>query len=214
MRSAPALPSYRIVPLAAVVILGVLVTVLLPLAFPVGGGPTGFDRAVDDRIHSTLDSHQTVYRVLVTPSDAPVVLAVLLIGVLWYAWRRDWWRAGFLLVAPELVVAINTYALKYVWHRQLHHYLAYPSGHTVQFVAVATAFVLIAPTPRLRIGATLVALALLIAIAIGMVGFGYHYPTDVLGGTATAIALVTAMYAALTAATHRTRNPFSQARTE
>lgn len=207
MKSASALPSYRIVPLATVVILGVLVTVLLPLAFPAGGGPTGFDRVVDDRIHAALDTQHTVYRVLVTPSDAPVVLAALLLGVLWYAWRRDWWRAGFLLVAPELVVVINTYALKYVWHRQLHHHLAYPSGHTVQFIAIATAFVLIAPTSRLRIGATVLTVVLLVAIAIGMVGFGYHYPTDVLGGTATAIALVTALYAALPGTLRRGANP-------
>lgn len=197
MKRVSALPSYRVVPLATVVFLGVLITALLPLAFPAGGGPTGFDRVVDDRIHSALDTHHTVYTVSVTPSGAPVALAVLLLGVLWYACRRDWWRAGFLLVAPELVVAINTCALKYVWHRHLHHYLAYPSGHTVQFVAIATAFVLIVPTPRLRIGATVLTLVLLAAIAIGMVGFGYHYPTDVFGGTAIALALVTAMYAAL-----------------
>ncbi|WP_169816101.1 phosphatase PAP2 family protein [Nocardia miyunensis] len=207
MKRVSALPSYRIVPLATVVILAILVTVLLPLAFPAGGGPTGFDRVVDDRIHSALDTHHTVLRVLVTPSDAPVVLAVLLIGVLWYAWRRDWWRFGFLLVAPELAVAINTYALKYVWHRHLHHYLAYPSGHTVQFISIATAFVLVVPTTRLRIGATTLALVLLAAIAIGMIGFGYHYPTDVLGGTATAIALVTAMYAILPGALRRNANP-------
>ena len=203
MKRVSALPSYRVVPLATVVFLGVLITVLLPLAFPAGGGPTGFDRVVDDRIHSALDTHHNVYTVSVTPSDAPVALAVLLIGVLWYAWRRDWWRAGFLLVAPELVVAINTYALKYVWHRHLHHYLAYPSGHTVQFVAIATAFVLIVPAPRLRIGAKVLTLVLLASIAIGMVGSGYHYPTDVLGGAAIALALVTAMYAALPGALRR-----------
>jgi undecaprenyl-diphosphatase len=201
-----ALPAYRVATMVTTVVLGVLITVLLPLAFPAGGGPTGFDRFVDDRIHSALDAHHTVYRVLVTPSDAPVVLAVLLIGVLWYAWRRDWWRAGFLLIAPELVVAVNTFALKYVWHRHLHHYLAYPSGHTVQFMAIATAFVLIVPTTRLRIGATVLAVVLLVCIAIGMIGFGYHYPTDIAGGTATAVALVTALYAALPGTLRRGSN--------
>lgn|GEM_PF-3347003 len=193
-------PSARTVQLAAIVLLGVLITVLLPLSFPSGGGPTGFDRVVDGRIHSALDAHPAVLRVLVTPSDAYVVLPVMLAGVLWYAWRRDWWRAGFLFLAPELVVALNTFALKYVWHRHLHHYLAYPSGHTVQFMAIAAGFVLVAPTARIRIAETVVAAVLLVAIAIGMVGLGYHYPTDILGGTATAIALTTALYAVLTAA--------------
>ncbi|WP_216894092.1 phosphatase PAP2 family protein [Nocardia alni] len=207
MNRPPALVTYRAALMALTVLLGVLVTVLLPLSFPAGGGPTGFDRVVDGHIHSALDSHPGWYRVLVTPSDAPVVLVVLLVGVLWYAWRRDWWRAGFLLVAPELAVALNTYALKYVWHRHLHHYLAYPSGHTVQFMAIATGFVLVAPTARIRAIEAVVAVVLLPVIAVGMVGLGYHYPTDVVGGTATAVALVTAMYAALTALTHPAGSP-------
>jgi undecaprenyl-diphosphatase len=190
-----ALVVYRPAPLATIVLLGVLTTVLLPLSLPADGGPTGFDRAIGGRVHSAVDAHRWAYRSLVAPSDAYVVIAVLLAGVLWYLWRRDWWRAGFLFVAPGLAVAINTYALKYVWHRHLHHYLAYPSGHTVQCVAVAAGFVLLAPTVRVRTVAIVVAAVLLVAVAVGMVGLGYHYPTDVVGGTATAIALVTAMYA-------------------
>ncbi|MBU3061869.1 phosphatase PAP2 family protein [Nocardia sp. NEAU-G5] len=173
-----------------------LITVLLPLTFPPGAGPTGFDRAVDSWVHTTFDAHPAVLRILVTPSDAYVIVPVMLLGALWYAWRRDWWRAGFLLVAPELVVALNTFALKYVWHRHLHHYLAYPSGHTVQFVAIATGFVLVAPTARVRAAEFAVAAVLLVAIAIGMIGFGYHYPTDIVGGAAIAVALTTALYAA------------------
>ncbi|MGF6886855.1 membrane-associated phospholipid phosphatase [Nocardia sp. GAS34] len=210
--STPAIRSTAL--LATIVLLGVLITVLLPLTFPPGAGPTGFDRAVDSWVHTTFDAHPAVLRILVTPSDAYVIVPVMLLGALWYAWRRDWWRAGFLLVAPELVVALNTFALKYVWHRHLHHYLAYPSGHTVQFVAIATGFVLVAPTARVRAAEFAVAAVLLVAIAIGMIGFGYHYPTDIVSGAAIAVALTTALYAAFSPGrTARTPRPRTTAAT-
>lgn len=197
----------------AVIVVGVLVTLLLPSTFPPGGGATGFDRAVQNWVRSILDTHPAVLRTLVTPSDAYVIVPVMLLGVLWYAWRRDWWRAGFLLLAPELVVALNTFALKYVWDRHLHHYLAYPSGHTVQFVAIVAGFVFVAPSARVRIGEILVGAVLLVAVAIGMIGFGYHYPTDIVGGAAIAIAAMTALYAGVTAARPDALSPARTAET-
>ncbi|ATL67567.1 phosphatase PAP2 family protein [Nocardia terpenica] len=186
----PLVLTPRRVAASATVAIGVLVTVLLPLSFPAGGGPTGFDRAIGDRIHRALDAHPGVYRALVIPSNAYVLIPLLAIGVLWYAWRRQWWRAGFLLVVPELVVAVNTWALKPLWHRHLQHYLAYPSGHTVQFVAIAAAFVLVATTLRVRVIEITVAAVVFAGVAVGMIGLGYHYPTDIVGGIATAVAAV------------------------
>ncbi|WP_280276482.1 phosphatase PAP2 family protein [Nocardia wallacei] len=187
----------RRVALPATVALGVLVAVVLPLTFPSGGGPTAFDRVVGEWVRSALGAHPGVFDVLVVPSNAYVLLPLLVIGTVGYAVRREWWRAGFLLVAPELAVAINTWVLKPLWDRPLQDYLAYPSGHTVHFVAIATAFVLLAEDRRLRTAQLTVSAVLLVGVAVGMVGLGYHYPTDILGGTAAAIALVTAMYAAL-----------------
>ncbi|WP_280314395.1 phosphatase PAP2 family protein [Nocardia wallacei] len=175
---------------------GVLVVVLLPLTFP-GGGATGFDRVVGEWVRAGLGAHPRVFEGLVVPSNAYVLLPVLVIGVVGYGVRREWWRAGFLLVAPEVAVAVNTWVLKPLWDRPLQDYLAYPSGHTVHFVAIATAFVLLAEHQRIRAAQVAVAAVLLAGVAVGMVGLGYHYPTDILGGTAAAIALVTAMYAAL-----------------
>lgn len=184
---------------AAVTLIGLLITVTVPLSFPAGGGPTAFDRAIGDRVHEGLDAHRGVYDALVVPSDAYIVLPLLLIGVLYCARRRDWWGAGFLVLVPELVVAINTWALKPLWDRHLQHYLAYPSGHTVQFVAIATGLLLVAATVRLRLVLGMVAALALAAVAVGMVGLGYHYPTDVVGGTAFAVGAVTACWAVTTA---------------
>ncbi|MFE3258697.1 phosphatase PAP2 family protein [Nocardia sp. NPDC059091] len=193
---APTPPDHRIrrAALPAIVLAGVIVTVLVPLSFPAGGGPTSADLVLERDIHSGLDAHTWVYRVLVFPSNSYVALPLLCASAAWFAYRRQWWQAGFALVAPELVVAVNTFALKPFWDRRLDHYLAYPSGHTVQLVAVVTAFALVAESARVRTGTVIVMAVVLPAVMIGMVGFGYHHPTDVLGGTAAAVALVTALY--------------------
>ncbi|MFJ9367242.1 phosphatase PAP2 family protein [Nocardia sp. NPDC101769] len=180
--------------LPAIVLAGVIVTVLVPLSFPAGGGSTSADLVLERDIHSGLDAHTWVYRILLFPSNGYVVLPLLCASTAWFAYRRQWWQAGFALVAPELVVAVNTFALKPFWDRRLDHYLAYPSGHTVQLVAVVTAFALVAESTRVRTGTVVVMVVVLPAVMIGMVGFGYHHPTDVLGGTAAAVALVTALY--------------------
>ncbi|MFI5776478.1 phosphatase PAP2 family protein [Nocardia sp. NPDC051570] len=182
-----------------VVVGGVLATVGIGAVVPEDGGPTGFDQVVGDGIDRVLGGHRGVFEVLVIPSNGYILLPLLAVGAVWYARRRQWWSAGFLVVAPELVVAVNAVVLKPLWHRHLHDYLAYPSGHTVQFVAIATAFVLVAERARTRVVETVVAMVVLVVVAVGMIGLGYHYPTDVLGGTAAAVALVTAMYAAVAA---------------
>ncbi|MGV9664305.1 phosphatase PAP2 family protein [Nocardia niigatensis] len=193
---APVRPDERLrrAALTGVILTGVIVTLLVPLSFPAGGGSTSADLSVERDIHSAFDAHTWVYRVLVFPSDSYVVLPLLVASAAWFAYRRQWWQAGFALVAPELVVAVNTFALKPFWDRKLDHYLAYPSGHTVQLVAVVTAFALVTESARVRTVTVIVMAAVLPAVMIGMVGFGYHHPTDVLGGTAAAVTLVTALY--------------------
>ncbi|MFD7842442.1 phosphatase PAP2 family protein [Nocardia sp. NPDC059764] len=192
----PELPAARPHPatLPAVILAGVIVTLLVPLTFPSGGGSTSADLTLENGIHAALDAHTWVYRVLVFPSNSPVVLTLLAVSAAWLAYRRLWWQAGFALIAPELVVAVNTYALKPFWERKLEHYLAYPSGHTVQLVAVVTAFALVTESARVRRGTVIVMAVVLPAVTIGMVGLGYHHPTDVVGGTTAAVALVTALY--------------------
>ncbi|QIS11964.1 phosphatase PAP2 family protein [Nocardia arthritidis] len=178
---------------AGTVAAGAAVTVALPATFPADGGPTAADRAVTEPVHSALDAHPGVLHALVIPSDGYIVLPLLVAAAAWFAYRGRWWAAATMLIAPELTVAINTFLLKPLWVRPLHDYLAYPSGHTVQLVAVATAFVLLTDSARAglaALGLTVVALAL---VAIGMIGLGYHLPTDIVGGAAAAIALTTAL---------------------
>ncbi|MFC9994971.1 phosphatase PAP2 family protein [Nocardia sp. NPDC127526] len=194
--SAPAgLAGYaRRAALPALIVAAVLVTVVVPQFFPADGGPTGFDRAVGEHIHSSFDGHAGIYRVLVAPSDALVVTGLLFAGVAWFAYRRQWWQAGFVLIAPEFAIGVNALLLKPLWDRPLENYLAYPSGHTVHLVAVVTAFALASESARVRVTVAVVMAVVLPVVLVGMVGMGYHYPSDVVGGAAAAVALVAAGY--------------------
>lgn len=172
---------------------GVLITVLLPLTFPHSGGPTGVDSALADPIHSAADGHPGVYRALVIPSNGYILIPLLLAAAAWFGHQGWWRRAAAMVVLPEVAVGINTWVLKPFWDRPLHDYLAYPSGHTVHLVAIATTFALLTDSTRARIRTAVLAIAALLCAAIGMIGLGYHLPTDILGGAAAAIAMVTAL---------------------
>ncbi|MFD0363281.1 phosphatase PAP2 family protein [Nocardia sp. GCM10030253] len=176
-----------------VVALCVAVAVGLPLAFPHDGGPTDVDRDIAAPIHTALDSHPGVYRALVIPSNGYILIPLLLAAACWFAYRGEWWRAATMLVVPELAVAINTWLLKPLWDRPLHDYLAYPSGHTVHLVAIATTFALLVDSARARAVVLTLAAVALFGAAVGMIGLGYHLPTDIVGGTAAAIAMVTVL---------------------
>ncbi|PKV98224.1 phosphatase PAP2 family protein [Nocardia fluminea] len=169
---------------AAAIGAGAALTAVIPLTFSANGGPSELDAAVPaDTVSPGLA------QVLVAPSNAPVVVALLLVACAFFALRRQWWQAVTMLVVPEIALAVNTWLLKPLWDRQLDDHLAYPSGHTVHLVAVATTFACLVTDLRARIAiATLTVLAL-IAITPAMAELGYHRPTDVLGGAAAAASM-------------------------
>ncbi|WP_240505360.1 phosphatase PAP2 family protein [Nocardia mangyaensis] len=172
---------------ATVIAAGAAVTAAIPATFPADGGPTPLDAAMSTRIDEAVSP--TLGQWLVAPSNGPVVLLALIAGCAWFALRRRWWAALTMLVVPEVAVAINTWVLKPVWERQLHDYLAYPSGHTVHLVTVATAFACLVRDLRARcVIAALTVLAVL-ALVVGMVERDHHYPTDVLGGAAAGVSM-------------------------
>ncbi|WP_194818427.1 phosphatase PAP2 family protein [Nocardia sp. XZ_19_385] len=177
----------------SVAVLCALITVALPLSFPAGGGATDLDRDVADSVHEALDGDRGVYQVLVFPSNAYIVLPLLLAAVVWFAYRRQWWRAATMFVVPEVALAVNAAVLKPLWDRPLDGYLAYPSGHTVHLVAVATTFALLTDSPRTRRWVAAVTALAMVAVTVGMIGLGYHHLTDVIGGIAAAFAMVTAL---------------------
>ncbi|WP_405163612.1 phosphatase PAP2 family protein [Nocardia sp. NBC_01499] len=185
--------------------LGGAVAGLLPATFPPDGGPTALDRTLATPIHSALDTRPGIYQALVIPSNGYILLPLLLLAGAWFAYRGDRWRAAIMVIVPELAVGINAVLWKPLCDRHLHDYLAYPSGHTVHLVAVATAFIVLVDSVRARVIALVVAVLALFAAAVGMVGLGYHLPTDIIGGAAAAIAMVLALCWAAQRLTSRAR---------
>ncbi|MFI6047954.1 phosphatase PAP2 family protein [Nocardia sp. NPDC051321] len=173
--------------------LGGAVTALVPLTFPPDGGPTAFDRAIGTPIHAALDTRPGIYQALVIPSDAYILVPLLLLAGAWFGYRGNWRRAAIMVAVPELAAGLNAVLWKPLWDRQLHDYLAYPSGHTVHLVAIATTFIVLVDSVRARLSTLAVAVLALLAAAVGMIGLDYHLPTDIIGGAAVAIAMVLAL---------------------
>jgi membrane-associated phospholipid phosphatase len=160
-----------------------LLAVLLGLPFAGGTAPGAVDATVAGW---TAHLSPGVLRALVFPTEPYVVIALgVLAAVLCLrAGRRA--DAAFALGAPLLAVLLTSLLLKPLYDRWKNDTLVYPSGHTVSLVAVLTVLVLV--TRRVFV-LVLSALALLAATA-GLVGLGYHYLTDVAGGTLFAVAVV------------------------
>ncbi len=160
-----------------------LLALLLGLPFAGGTAPG----VVDDAAAAAV-AHLSpgVLRVLVLPTEPYVVLALGLLAVFLClrAGRRR--EAALSLAVPVLAILLTSFVLKPLYDRWKNDTLVYPSGHTVSLVAVLTVLVLV--TRRVVVG-VLAAVALL-AAAAGLVGMGYHYLTDVVGGTLFAVAVV------------------------
>lgn len=160
-----------------------LLALLLGLPFAGGSTPGAIDAVVAGW---TAHLSPGVLRALVFPTEPYVVcaLGVLAVVLCLRAGRKR--EAALALAVPLLAILLTAVLLKPLYDRWKNDTLVYPSGHTVSLVAVLTVLVLVT---RKAFVVVLSALALL-AAAAGLVGLGYHYLTDVAGGTLFAVAVV------------------------
>ncbi|MFE5856141.1 phosphatase PAP2 family protein [Streptomyces sp. NPDC056500] len=127
------------------------------------------------------------------PAGAAVLVLVAVVCCLLL--RRP--RAALLIVVGTGLTVGTTKLLKPLVGRTIHgEHLAYPSGHTAFFTALALVVALLA-IGRLGLGRTgstlfVLVVALVAGAAMGwaQIALGAHYPTDVLGGWCTALAVV------------------------
>ncbi|MEV4597567.1 phosphatase PAP2 family protein [Amycolatopsis sp. NPDC049253] len=175
--------------LALVAVLCALATAALGLGFAGGHAPGALDAWAAGAIagigRGTLD-------VLVLPTEPYVLIPAIVViaGTCLYLRRRT--DALLAVAGPALAVALNTWVLKPLFDRWKNDILVYPSGHTVSLVTVLVVLVLLA---RPKVVTVVLGVVLLCCAAIGMIGLGYHYLTDIVGGTFFATAVVTGLRA-------------------
>jgi len=138
----------------------------------------------------------------------PAAAVVLALGLAVLAWRRsDPRSAALCLVGPALAVVLTDTVLKPLVDRHSGAALAYPSGHATGAAAVATVVLFLLHRWggwRITLRLAPLALALPVAMGIALVRLAFHYPTDVVGGTAMGAATVVVVAVLLDA--QRTRN--------
>lgn len=197
--SAPAVspPSLR-ARFGLIAVLAALVVVALGILYADDSGPG----IVDARIQTALDGVGQPWRSIALATDflgEPVGAAMLIAAVVTGCLLLRHPRAAVLVVAGAGLSVGTATLLKSLVGRTIHGgNLSYPSGHTAFATALALVTALLA-TGRLHLGRTagtsLVLTAALVAGAVmgwAQVSLGAHYPTDVLGGWCTALAVVPA----------------------
>lgn len=179
--------------------LAALVVVVLGLLYADGGKPG----RVDGWLQPTVEEVRSPWRDIALATDfwgEPAGAALLAVAAVTGCLLLRCPRAAVLVVAGAGLTVGTTTLLKPLVGRTIHGEgnLSYPSGHTAFVTAVALAVALLA-TGRLGLGRTagtvlVLAAALVAGAAMGwaQVSLGAHYPTDVLGGWCTALAVVPA----------------------
>ncbi len=163
--------------------------VALGLPFVGDRGPSGVDEAAWSAVAGW---PRGVLTALVLPTE-PYVVAVVALSLAAWCLRASRPRdALFVVLAPAVAVAVNTWVLKPLFDRWKNDILVYPSGHTVIMVATLVV-VFVLSGRRVRMAVAVVGPVLLVCVATGMVGLGYHYVTDVVGGAGFAVSAVLAL---------------------
>ncbi|WP_406480330.1 phosphatase PAP2 family protein [Streptomyces sp. NBC_01615] len=186
--------------LGLVAALATLVVVVLGVLYAGHSEPGRVDRWI---IQPTADSVRPPWRQVALVMDflgEPVGSATLVVVTVAGCLLLRSPRAAVLLVAGVGMAVGTATLLKHLVGRTIHGAgnLSYPSGHTAFLTALALVVALLA-AGRLGLGRTagtslVLAAALVAGAAMGwaQVALGAHYPTDVLGGWCTALAVIPA----------------------
>ncbi|MFI6091315.1 phosphatase PAP2 family protein [Streptomyces sp. NPDC051218] len=196
----PSLPPSLRAPLGFIAVLAALVVVTLGVLYA-GHGRSGsvdrwFIQPTDDSVRPPWRGLALATDFLAEPAGAAMLLVLAVTGCLLLRWPR----AAVLVVAGVVVTVGATTLVKPLVGRTIHGdgNLSYPSGHTAFLTALALMVALLA-AGRLGLGRAagvllVLGAALVTGAAMGwaQVSLGAHYPTDVLGGWCTALAVVPA----------------------
>jgi membrane-associated phospholipid phosphatase len=179
------------------VVLAVLGTAALGVRYAHTRTPGRFDRHLDATIQRHVDGHpHLVVRVVDLADPGSIIVICALLCAFFLLLNRT--RLAVLAVlGPALAGGLVDLVLKPLFDRHLETMLSFPSGHTAATASLALVviFAMLGPgrlpwPPALRCLIALAATASVPVIAIALIGGGYHYATDTIGGLLVAIACV------------------------
>jgi membrane-associated phospholipid phosphatase len=195
----PLLPPGARRPAAVIAVCCALITLVIGILVTRAAHPDALDRSVDAWIRARVAGHVralTLVEDLAEPAQVAVVTALIVLACL--AARRV---KGALLAAISVLLAagLTEFVLKPLFDRHLNGYLVYPSGHTCRIFTLAAVLTVLALNPPRRRPPRVVKIAIAVAgalagtaVAVAMIGLGYHYFTDTIGGAALGIGVVAA----------------------
>ena len=182
-------------PAVCVAVVAVVAVVALGLRYEGLSSSTRIDRQLD-RLGSISapDTYHVFMLVLTLGNPLPVIIAVGLLIVLALATGRR--RLAVLALVGPGLTGVATSALKPLIDRTLDGQPVYPSGHAgaLTSLAIVAALLLVSVLrPSAGIGMLLVSVTTLAAggvMAVALITLHKHYPTDIIGGFCTAVAIV------------------------
>jgi membrane-associated phospholipid phosphatase len=180
-----------------IVMVAVIGTAVLGARYAHTRTPGRFDLHLDAAIQRRVAGHHyLVVRVVDLADPGSVIVICALLCALFLLLNRT--RLAVLAVlGPALAGGLVDLVLKPLFDRHLETMLSFPSGHTAATASLALVVILAMVGPgrlpwpfALRWLIAAAATASVPVIAFALVGGGYHYGTDTIGGLLVAVACV------------------------
>ena len=165
---------------------------------------TVIDVRVAAWFHARATPVLTKTMLVITNLHGPTAISILMVvAVLYLAWKRDWYWLICLMVTTPSGMLLNV-LMKHAFHRARPSFdspllelpsFSFPSGHvagtTLFYGVLAAMLVSRVAAWRSQVVIVVTALALVILVALSRVYLGVHYLSDVLGAFAEALAWLT-----------------------
>lgn len=193
VRTPTALPQPVRAPLAVVSVLAAIAVVVLGVLFADQTSGTTVDASLRAQL---LDVQDPWYRVaaIIDYAAEPIGSVLVLAALVLTFWRMGQPRIAVLVVVGTGVSVTATTALKPLVGRTINDSFSFPSGHTATATAYAFALAMVIVSGHGATRAMLWIAALTVPAAAAMawaeVAMNAHYPTDTVGGFATALAVL------------------------
>jgi undecaprenyl-diphosphatase len=181
---------------AALVGVCALLTLVLGVHYSNTTEPGRIDRNLDVRIKARLADHHGLLEKLVNLGEPSTIIAWSILLTLVCLLLRRWRGALLCLLGPGLAGALTDVVLKPLINRDYGGAgYSFPSGHTTGAFAVAVCVIVLLFDRNdlhieMRVALGLVGVGLAASVAASVIGLGYHYTTDTIGGFCVALGVV------------------------